>query len=94
MGEYIYSFYCMNSPGFIFKYNEICMCLYLRFAHFTCIVLQLHKFHCHYSKLQYEKLRKIIRLVINEESNEVVTNSISSYTFDISRRGICFEKAG
>ena len=63
------------------------------FSHFTCIVLQQHKFHCHYSKLQHEKLRKINNLV-REENKNVVTKSISSFKFDISRKGICFAKTG
>ena len=38
------------------------------FTHFTCVVLQQHKFHYYYSKLQYKKLSEIKSPVVSEEN--------------------------
>jgi len=55
----------------VFKLNEIWKCIYLIFAHLTCVVLQPHKFHYHYSNLQYKKLREMNSLVVTEENTRV-----------------------
>ena len=58
----------MNITGFVSKQNEELQRIYLISSHYKCIVLQLQKFHCHFSKLQDENLYEICSLVVAEEN--------------------------
>ena len=85
----------MNCSYSVFKYNKILQWIYLIVKHFTCIVLQQRKFHCHYSNLQGENLGEICSLV--ELKKIMATDTISVFSFcmfEISRRGICLATAG
>jgi len=65
--KYVNLLYCMNFSEFTrnrTKYVNGC----LNFYTLSNRCLQQHNFHCHYSKLRYEKLSETDRLVVSEEN--------------------------